>query len=65
MLERWAYLVLAAVGLVLIAWSPTPVTRNWIAVIVLGALAFAGFEALRRQMAREQALLLAPDGAGA
>jgi hypothetical protein len=55
LLARRAYVALGSVALVLVAWSPTPVTRNWIAVLVLGALAVAGFEALRRQMAREQA----------
>ena len=42
----WA--VLAGVYLLLILWGPVPALRNWLGVIVLGALIGLGFEAFRR-----------------
>jgi hypothetical protein len=42
----WA--VLAGVYLLLILWGPVPALRNWIGVLVLGALIALGFEAFRR-----------------
>jgi hypothetical protein len=42
----WA--ALAGVYLLLILWGPVPALRNWIGVIVLGALIALGFEAFRR-----------------
>jgi hypothetical protein len=42
----WA--VLAGVYLLLILWGPVPALRNWLGVLVLGALIALGFEAFRR-----------------
>jgi hypothetical protein len=42
----WA--VLAGLYLLLILWGPVPALRNWLGVIVLGALIALGFEAFRR-----------------
>jgi hypothetical protein len=44
---------LAAIVLLLLAWSPTPATRNWVTVTLLTASAALGLEVLRRQAARE------------
>ena len=44
---------LAAIVLLLLAWSPTPATRNWVTVTLLTASAALGLEVLRRQTARE------------
>jgi hypothetical protein len=44
---------LAALVLLLLAWSPTPATRNWVTVTLLTASAALGLEVLRRQAARE------------
>ena len=40
---------LAAIVLLLLAWSPTPATRNWVTVTLLTASAALGLEVLRRQ----------------
>jgi hypothetical protein len=37
----------------LLVWAPTPAARNWVTVVCLTLLAVVGFEALRRQTARE------------
>ena len=42
----WA--VLAGVYLLLVLWGPVPALRNWLGVLVLGALVALGFEAFRR-----------------
>ncbi len=42
----WA--VLAVVYLLLVLWGPVPALRNWLGVLVLGALVALGFEAFRR-----------------
>jgi hypothetical protein len=40
--------LLAGVYLLLILWGPVPALRNWLGVILLGALIALGFEAFRR-----------------
>ena len=47
----WA--ILAAVYLLLVLWGPVPALRNWLGVLVLGALIALGFEAFRRVVLRE------------
>jgi hypothetical protein len=47
----WA--VLAGLYLLLILWGPVPALRNWLGVIVLGALIALGFEAFRRVVLSE------------
>jgi hypothetical protein len=47
--RTWAYGALAAVALLLLAWSPTPATRSWFSAIVLLGMAVIGIEFLRRQ----------------
>jgi len=47
----WA--VLAVLYLLLILWGPVPALRNWLGVIVLGALIALGFEAFRRVVLSE------------
>jgi hypothetical protein len=47
----WA--VLAGVFLLLVLWAPVPALRNWIGVLLLGALAALGFEAFRGVVAAE------------
>jgi hypothetical protein len=47
----WA--VLAVLYLLLILWGPVPALRNWIGVLVLGALIALGFEAFRRVVLAE------------
>jgi hypothetical protein len=47
----WA--VLVGVYLLLILWGPVPALRNWVGVIVLGALIALGFEAFRRVVLSE------------
>ena len=47
------WLAVAAIILLLLAWAPTPAARNWITVLILVVLTVIGFEALRRQTARE------------
>ena len=42
----WA--VLAALYLLLVLWGPVPALRNWLGIILLGALVALGFEAFRR-----------------
>jgi hypothetical protein len=49
----YAYGALAAIVLVLLAWSPTPATRRLLPALLLIGLLAAGIEALRRQTARE------------
>ncbi len=48
-----SWIAFAAVILLLLVWAPTPAARNWITVLCLTLLAVVGFEALRRQTARE------------
>ncbi|HXV35127.1 MAG TPA: hypothetical protein VD769_14055 [Gaiellaceae bacterium] len=43
-----AWGVLAAVYLLLVLWGPVPALRNWLGIILLGALVALGFEAFRR-----------------
>jgi hypothetical protein len=43
-----AWGVLAAVYLLVVLWAPVPALRNWLGVLVLGALVALGFEAFRR-----------------
>jgi NADH:ubiquinone oxidoreductase subunit 6 (subunit J) len=47
----WA--ALAGLYLLLILWGPVPALRNWLGVIVLGALIALGFEAFRRVVLAE------------
>jgi NADH:ubiquinone oxidoreductase subunit 6 (subunit J) len=47
----WA--VLAGLYLLLILWGPVPALRNWLGVLVLGALIALGFEAFRRVVLSE------------
>jgi hypothetical protein len=47
----WA--VLAGVYLLLVLWGPVPALRNWLGVLVLGALVALGFEAFRRVVLEE------------
>jgi NADH:ubiquinone oxidoreductase subunit 6 (subunit J) len=47
----WA--VLAGLYLLLILWGPVPALRNWLGVIILGALIALGFEAFRRVVLSE------------
>ena len=49
----WAYGGLGAIVLLLLVWSPTPATRNWLTVVLLTAAAAFGLEVLRRQAAAE------------
>jgi hypothetical protein len=39
---------LAVVYLLLVLWGPVPALRNWVGIILLGALVALGFEAFRR-----------------
>lgn len=50
---RYAWGGLAVIVLILIAWGPTPGTRNPVTMLVLAGLLAIGVEALRRQTARE------------
>ena len=43
-----AWGTLAAVYLLVVLWAPVPALRNWLGVLVLGALVALGFEAFRR-----------------
>lgn len=43
-----AWGALAAVYLLVVLWAPVPALRNWLGVLVLGALVALGFEAFRR-----------------
>jgi hypothetical protein len=43
-----AWGALAVVYLLLVLWGPVPALRNWIGVLLLGALVALGFEAFRR-----------------
>jgi hypothetical protein len=45
--------ILAALFLLLVLWGPVPALRNWLGVIVLGALIALGFEAFRRVVLSE------------
>ena len=47
----WA--VLAGIYLLLVLWGPVPALRNWLGVLVLGALIALGFEAFRRVVVEE------------
>ena len=44
---------LAVIYLLLILWGPVPALRNWLGVLVLGALVALGFEAFRRVVLAE------------
>ena len=48
-----SWIAFAAVILLLLVWAPTPAARNWVTVVCLTLLAAVGFEAIRRQTARE------------
>ena len=48
-----SWIAFAAVVLLLLVWAPTPAARNWVTVVCLTLLAVVGFEAIRRQTARE------------
>ena len=50
---------LAVVYLLLVLWGPVPALRNWLGVLLLGALVALGFEAFRRVLKGE----LAPNSA--
>ncbi|MGZ4594629.1 MAG: hypothetical protein ACXV3C_12250 [Actinomycetes bacterium] len=50
-----AWTILGGVFLLIVWWGPTPALHNVLGVIVLGALAAAGFEVLRRIVVAEQA----------
>jgi hypothetical protein len=39
---------LAVVYLLLVLWGPVPALRNWVGILLLGALVALGFEAFRR-----------------
>ena len=43
-----AWAVLGGLYLLLVLWGPVPALRNWLGVLVLGALVAIGFEAFRR-----------------
>jgi hypothetical protein len=43
-----AWGALAVVYLLLVLWGPVPALRNWVGVLLLGALVALGFEAFRR-----------------
>jgi hypothetical protein len=43
-----AWGALAVVYLLLVLWAPVPALRNWVGVLILGALVALGFEAFRR-----------------
>ena len=40
--------ILAVLYLLLVLWGPVPALRNWLGIILLGALVALGFEAFRR-----------------
>lgn len=48
-----AWGTLAAVYLLVVLWAPVPALRNWLGVLVLGALVALGFEAFRRVVVGE------------
>ena len=48
-----AWGVLAADYLLVVLWAPVPALRNWLGVLVLGALVALGFEAFRRVVVGE------------
>jgi hypothetical protein len=50
---RYAYGALGVLLVILIAWGPTPATRNAITLLLMIALLTLGLELLRRQTARE------------
>jgi hypothetical protein len=50
---RYAWVGAAAIVLLIVAWGPTPATRQFVPMVVLAALFALGVEALRRQTARE------------
>ena len=50
---RWAWGAFGVIVLGLLAWAPTPAFRQVITALVLIGLLALGFEALRRQVARE------------
>ena len=43
-----AWSALAGVYLLLVLWAPVPALRNWVGILLLGALVALGFEAFRR-----------------
>ncbi|HET6172779.1 MAG TPA: SHOCT domain-containing protein [Gaiellales bacterium] len=52
--DPWqAYGALTAVVVLLLAWSPTPATSNWVTMTILIASAILGLEVLRRMTERE------------
>ena len=48
-----AWGALAVVYLLLVLWAPVPALRNWVGVLILGALVALGFEAFRRVVIAE------------
>jgi hypothetical protein len=50
---RLAYGAVAVVGLLVLAWGPTPATRHAVPMLALAALLALGVTVLRRQTARE------------
>jgi hypothetical protein len=48
-----AWGALAAVYLLVALWAPVPALRNWVGVLILGALVALGFEAFRRVVIAE------------
>ena len=48
-----AWVVVAAIYLLLVLWAPVPALRNWPGILLLGALVALGFEAFRRVVVQE------------
>lgn len=48
-----AWGAVAAVYLLLVLWGPVPALRNWLGILLLGALVALGFEAFRRVVVGE------------
>jgi len=52
--QAWiVYAVVAGVFLLVLAWGPTPSTRTWFGILLLGGLLFLGVAALHRQTVAE------------
>jgi hypothetical protein len=47
------YAAVAAAFLLLLAWGPTPSTRTWFGILLLGSLLFFGVAMLHRQTVAE------------
>ena len=59
-----AYGLLFALLALIVAWGPIPATHKPIPVLFMIVLACVGLEALRRQVAQEQGVVLGGDSAG-